>query len=133
MKKERFGSLTINTKNRRMTGFSSKLKKERLFIAEIILLDDDIIACVRGPAHGVGDGIPAAAAAPVHGASTPTHGASTTGQSTVSGDSLASELVLDSDSRTAEPRTRNHARLPLSERHVNHKVYGSPFHGPHQK
>ena len=45
MKKERFGSLTINPKNRRMTAFSSKLKKERIFIKLIILLDDDIM-CV---------------------------------------------------------------------------------------
>ena len=44
MKKERFGSLTINTKNRRMTGLSSKLKKERIFIKGSIQLEDDITA-----------------------------------------------------------------------------------------
>ena len=42
MKKERSGSSIKNTKNRRMTGFSSRPKKERLIIKLIILLDDDI-------------------------------------------------------------------------------------------
>ena len=42
MKKERSGSAIINPQNQRMTGFSSKLKKERLFIAKSILLEDDI-------------------------------------------------------------------------------------------